>query len=402
MIFVAGGVAVYQGDSREVLKGLGENSVDSVVCDPPYALDTIVQRYGSDKAAPTKAGVYGRSSAGFMGQKWDTGEVAFDPEFWREVWRVLKPGGYLLAFGGTRTYHRLATAIEDAGFIIRDQFGWLYGSGFPKDTDFAAVPGSKSKGGRVVRPEFEGTIYAEGWGTAVKPAWEPICVAQKPLSEGTIHANVRRWGVGGLHIRAAMLPGGRWPANIQHDGSAEVLAAFPVTARPGGDVKGTEPSAPTSAVYADGFKGKPVKRGRRGSGFGDVGAAKGDPVPNGPTYEDGGSAARFFYTAKAGKLDRLGGDHPTVKPVDLMRHYVALVTPPGGTTLDPFAGSGSTGLGAMAAGCEAILIERETKFVDLIKRRLQWVRGEGRLTALEKAKDLDPEKAKGGGLPLFG
>jgi site-specific DNA-methyltransferase (adenine-specific) len=400
--FMAGGVTLYEGDSREVLKTLEDNSVDSVVCDPPYALDTIVKRYGAESAAPTKGGVYARSSAGFMGQKWDTGEVAFDAGFWREVWRVLKPGGYLLAFGGTRTYHRLACAIEDAGFIVRDQFAWIYGSGFPKNTDFAAVPGSKKHGGRKVRPEFEETIYAEGWGTAAKPAWEPICVAQKPLSEKSIAANVVRWGVGGLNIRASMLPGGRWPANIAHDGSAEVLEAFPVTGRPGGDVKGSEPSSPTGAVYASGFKRKALKRGRRGSGFGDVGAAKGDPVPNGPTYEDGGTAARFFYTAKAGALDRLGGDHPTVKPVDLMRHYVGLVTPPGGVTLDPFAGSGSTGLGAIAAGCGAILIEREPKFADLIERRLRWARGEGGLTVQEKAKAVDQDKARGGGLPLFG
>jgi site-specific DNA-methyltransferase (adenine-specific) len=338
-----------------------------------------------------------------MGQQWDTGETAFAVEFWAEVLRVLKPGGHVVAFGGTRTYHRLACAIEDAGFEIRDQLGWCYGTGFPKSHD-VAISFEKSLSFKVDHVEVRDGVpvrvaqwlYRDdrtpmvreapfrhpmanrwaGWGTALKPAWEPICLARKPLV-GSVAENVAAWGVGALNIDGCRISGekpattrgasvkassmsgalggqgrieddglGRFPANVLHDGSAEVVAAFPESNGQQGAVTGDEPSSLTNNVYGQ-FAGRPASE------------------PRGDT----GSAARFFYSAKASKLDRLGSLHPTVKPVDLMRWLVRLVTPAGGLVLDPFAGSGTTGHAAVCEGRRAVLIEREAKFCrDIVQR----------------------------------
>jgi site-specific DNA-methyltransferase (adenine-specific) len=375
-------VTVHHGDSREVLKTLADATVDSVVCDPPYALVSIGKRFGAENAAPAKrvmTGAYARASAGFMGQKWDTGETAFDPAFWVEVLRVLKPGGHLIAFSGTRTYHRLACAIEDAGFEMRDMIAWLYGSGFPKSHN--------------VREDGW-----EGWGTALKPALEPIVLARKPLA-GTVAANVLTHGTGALnidasridapnglsgggqnntvafrtsptgdHARSAEHPKGRWPANVIHDGSEEVISAFP-------DGGGND-------------KRVGVDPGRRPGGFAGVGASSGSTVPNGALYGDAGTAARFFYSAKADAADRCGSKHPTVKPIDLMAYLCRLVTRPGGVVLDPFAGSGTTGMACLREGFDCILIEREAQYVEDIHRRLQHV--EGRDTPLFAASNDEP------------
>lgn len=434
-------VTVHHGDNRDVLRSLPDNSIDSVVTDPPYALVSIQKRFGKPGSAPARGDVYARASAGFMGKQWDTGEVAFAAEFWAEILRVLKPGGHVVAFSGTRTYHRMAVAIEDAGFEIRDQLGWLYGSGFPKSHDVVKGIDAKlgARGGKVargapvrrIRPgadqhkdgsweKLDGREYQpgeyvpgsqeaaawQGYGTALKPAWEPICLARKPL-DGTVAENVLRWGVGALNIDGCRIEGaktpapvgqfrgsdvdatgltgvrdgsadslGRWPANIAHDGSTEVVAAFPEAPGQQGVVKGTEPSSPFVNVYGD----MPSRAGRA------------DP------RADSGSAARFFYTAKADREDRLGSKHPTVKPVDLMAWLVRLVTPPGGLVLDPFAGTGTTGSAAMREGMRCILIEREAEYVEDIHRRIAWVKGEGRLTAQETARKQEGVEA----LPLFG
>jgi site-specific DNA-methyltransferase (adenine-specific) len=384
-------VQVIHGDSREVLKTLADNSVDSCCTDPPYALVSIGKRFGADNAAPCKegkSGVYKRASAGFMGQKWDTGETAFDPDFWREVFRVLKPGAHLLAFSGTRTYHRMTCAIEDAGFEIRDMVLWHYASGFPKSHNMIG--------------EWE------GWGTALKPASEPIVLARKPLSEKTVAANVLRWGTGALNIDACRIDGyatpvferrslenehffgvsgngskrtgvmtnkGRWPANLCHDGSEEVLLAFPESEGQQGEVRGTEPSECHSGVYSGPRDRQPFD-----------------------ARNDSGSAARFFFSAKADSDDRMGSKHPTVKPVDLMRWLVRLVTPPNGLTLDPFAGSGTTGIAAIAEQKRAILIEREAEYVEDIHRRLAHVSGKGPLS--DSVKLRNKQIADAG--PLFG
>lgn len=396
-------VELIEGDSREVLKEFADNSIDSCVTDPPYALVSISKRFGKDGAAPAKVGktgAYARASAGFMGKKWDTGETAFDPEFWAEVLRVLKPGGHVLAFGGTRTYHRLACAIEDGGFEIRDQIGWLYGSGFPKS--------------------HNQTGDWQGWGTALKPAWEPIVVARKAL-DGTNAANLLKWGVGALNIdgcrvefdgaadQASAKPGGkmtakvgalaggvqndnartefvsdntkgRWPANVIHDGSNEVLDAFP---------------------QAPGQMARSSSRERRADQSVYGAMHRGGEVEHEPR-DNGGSAARFFYCAKASRKDRNNGldafeakpllwsagtqnpssfqsegidksaknPHPTVKPTDLMRYLCRLVTPPGGTVLDPFMGSGSTGRGAVMEGFSFIGIEMDASYYDIADARI--------------------------------
>ena len=363
-------VDVICGDSRAVLRTLAPNSIDGVCCDPPYALVSIGKRFGAEGAAPARAGasgVYARASAGFMGQQWDTGETAFDPGFWVEVYRVLKPGAHLVAFGGTRTYHRLVCAIEDAGFEVRDQLAWIYGSGFPKSHN--------------QRGEWD------GWGSALKPAFEPIVLARKPL-DGTLAENLRAWGVGALNIDACRIgqgegtgrageasalrryadrgasnfaarPGprggdarGRWPANVLHDGSDEVVTAFPGAPGARARVKGSEPTA-------NGFSGV-VRYG------GMLARVPGEE----PRDDRDGSAARFFYCAKASKAERMGSGHPTVKPIAVMRWLCRLTTPPGALILDPFAGSGTTGVAARMEGRRALLIEREPRYCGDIERRL--------------------------------
>ena len=420
---------IHHGDCREVMATLDAESVDAIVSDPPYGLS-------------------------FMGKGWDHGVPGV--EFWTEALRVAKPGAHLLAFGGTRTYHRLACAIEDAGWEIRDCVMWVYGSGFPKSHDVSKaidkaagaereVVGSKlgqpgysltdGKGGlygggfgangtgqgecQVTAPATDAARQWSGWGTALKPAWEPIIVARKPLV-GTVAENVLTHGTGAINVDGCrvgidssdleqmsgrsgkrtsphLLRGlaatsweptaaGRWPANLIHDGSEEVVGLFPVTHGAGTFRHGE------NAIFG-GCEGQPKQKQR-------------------PAIDGGGSTARFFYCAKASKADREeglashperdtslkynGGDgfagrtlvdgewvntdkanrtrprnhHPTVKPTDLMRYLCRLVTPPGGVVLDPFTGSGSTGKAATLEGFRFIGIEREAEYVEIAKARI--------------------------------
>lgn len=438
-------VTVHHGDSRDVLKSMPDCSISAIVCDPPYSLQTINKRFakvGRNDKTFSKSGPHQRTARGFMNQKWDTGETAFDSDFWHEALRVLKPGGHVVAFGGTRTYHRLACAIEDAGFEIRDMLAWLYGSGFPKSHDVAKgidkaagreleivpigkpvkrmIPGAEQardgwekNNGREYQPgQFVPSDEAapwEGWGTALKPALEPICFARKPLI-GTVAANVLEHGTGALNIEACRVAGapeptrfdptkhshngwrmdatgeecaanasplGRWPANVVHDGSDEVVAAFPQSA---GQQADASASASASARTSQNVYGAMKKgNGREGEASADRRYA-GDGSTNfaalpGTRRGDSGSAARFFYSSKADADDRLGSKHPTVKPVDLMRWLVRLVTPPGGLVLDPFAGSGTTGMACLAEGFDCILVEREAEYVADIRRRIDHVSG---------------------------
>lgn len=409
--FLDGRITLHGGDNRDVLKTIADNSIDSIVTDPPYALVSIVKRFGGQNAAPAKGNeAYMRASAGFMGKTWDTGEVAFSEVFWRECLRVLKPGGHLISFSGTRTYHRMTCAIEDAGFEIRDMMQWLYGTGFPKSHDVSKgidkaagavrpIVGSRKaddiRGGNLMHrttgendnvhtiditaPATTDAAAWQGWGTALKPANEPICLARKPLSEKTVAANVLKWGTGAINIdgcrvntgpvqkhtrtetitAADSMSGvstgstgsgefvsGRFPANVVHDGSDEVIEAFPYTKS--GTFSGKRNKPKTKGVYGK-FK--------LNDEVGHIG--------------DEGSAARFFYNAKANEKDRAGSKHPTVKPISLMEYFCRLVTPPGGTVLDPFAGSGSTGEAAYNEGFKAVLIEREEEYLADIAARFE-------------------------------
>ena len=374
-------IRILQGDCLERMSDLDANSVDSCVTDPPYHLTSIVKRFGAENAAPAKpgkTGAYQRASKGFMGQQWDGGDVAFQPETWAAVYRVLKPGAHLVAFSGTRTYHRMACAIEDAGFEIRDQLAWVYGSGFPKSHN---QPG--------------------GWGTALKPAWEPICFARKPLI-GTVATNIALHGTGAINIDGCRVPTeeqlsvgagvipmrhdpevprgrsgeasaakryqndgatnfaatpgprggdekGRWPANIIHDGSDEVLAAFPDAPGQQGYVGPEHGDRPSKGIYGD-FGERPPTSPRSGAG----------------------SAARFFYCAKATTEERgVGNNHPTVKPQALMQWLCRLVTPAGGTVLDPFMGSGSTLIAADAEQFNAIGCELSPEYAAIAERRIR-------------------------------
>jgi hypothetical protein len=451
---------LHTGNCLDVLATMPDNSIDAIVTDPPYGL-------------------------AFMGKKWDY-DVPSE-EIWRECLRVLKPGGHLLAFAGTRTQHRMAVRIEDAGFEIRDMIAWVYGSGFPKSLDvskaidkmdaaeeqqarryrftawvrsqgvtakqiddatatnmgghyttsasqpaimtrehletcrhlFQDIPawvetecdkrsvesrnfaerevvGQKTSG---IANKDEGTRHTigaskavdvpitapataaakqwQGWGTALKPALEPITVARKPFT-GTVAANVLQWGTGGVNVDGSRVPcesgQGRFPANLIHDGSDKVVGMFPETG----------PSTTHN-------------RGRKMSGW--INPVDGSESVRGIT--DSGSAARFFYCAKASKRDRDEGcegmeakpagamsgaetrpdrptnhpvrtnHHPTVKPTDLMRYLCRLVTPPNGTVLDPFMGSGSTGKAAILEGFQFIGIDMTPEYVDIARARIE-------------------------------
>lgn len=654
--FLNNRVTLWPGDCLDALAHMEEGSVDSVVTDPPYHLTSIVKRFGADDAAPVipgKTGAYARASAGFMGKKWDGGDIAFRPEVWVAVLRVLKPGGHLLAFGGTRTYHRLASAIDEAGFEVRDAVLWHYGAGFPKSHDVskgidrarddkpdihrvcafvatardtvgktnreidalfgfngmaghwtnsrgpqAQVPrweqwlnlkdfigfsdemdaevwrlngrkgtpgeawgqreviGTREKlesweykgnnvyqtGGDLDRVTITETAPAtdaarqwEGWGTALKPATEIICLARKPLSEGTVAANVLRHGTGALNIDGCRVgtdggtkgcdagpsngilgdglngsfgkpvPGlGRWPANIITDGSEDVVAAFPEsksidTLHPGTErgsqfgqivssarttgytdqgsaarffysaqpneieqvvitwISASEPHQATLLVDTGQLLGRATvaSASKGGSGWstflsgstltelfrrastctirtetssttgsrtwnylislltsaftGDVNyeaviggshaesaasgaqsliitlaetaslpgaspAALGTQLKisvNAASAEQISSTKRFHYSSKADADDRIGSVHPTVKPLDLMQYLCRLVTPPGGTVLDLFAGTGTTGEAAWREGFNAVLIEREEEYQADIRRRMK-------------------------------
>ncbi len=437
---------LFRGNNIFILKSLPDNCIDSIVTDPPYEL-------------------------GFMGKSWDNSGIAYNVELWRECLRVLKPGGHLLAFGGSRTYHRLACAVEDAGFEVRDQIMWLYGSGFPKSLDVTKaidkaagaereVVGTSDngiaggtgehagEGGKYrFRGEFDITAPAtdaakqwSGWGTALKPAHEPIVVARKPLV-GTVANNVLTYGTGALNIDGCRIGTdggtsdqptgvgqrsnnvfgvygacetttvdglGRWPANFIHDGSDEVLAGFPTT---------------KSGLMRAGQK----TRGYDGPSMG----AWGPGVVRSDTYADEGSAARFFYCAKASRAERNAGlegldavvrndgraedlasgnmphnrsnnpkqnHHPTVKPLALMRHLVRLVTPPGGVVLDPFLGSGTTAVAAVQEGFEWIGCELTPEYWPIIEARTKWAEQEkAKPTPAPKAKRSAPKKKTSGG-----
>lgn len=437
---------VINSDLLSCLKLLPDNSFDGVFCDPPYEL-------------------------GFMGKSWDSTGIAFCQETWAEVLRVCKPGAHLLAFGGSRTFHRLVCAVEDAGWEVRDVLMWLYGSGFPKSLDVSkaidkaagaerevvgtkiGIPGyslaadkgrgvacvahgDSEKECQITAPATDAARQWDGWGTALKPAYEPVVLARKPL-DGTVAQNVQKWGCGALWIDGGRIPGikpqvtqgintnvssfnvtkerrtsgdpneGRFPANVLHDGSPEVVAGFPQSDSKGGGGK------PKSGFWGNAGEGKDAKHG------------------------DSGSAARFFYCAKASQKERNawcealpaeeasevtgrlpgspglvmnGGKanpyagitgavrrnvHPTVKPLDLCRYLATLILPPVDRPhgprrlLVPFSGSGSEMVGAVLAGWDDVTgIEREAEYVEIAKARLSHHSGKPPVVLLPEWLDL--------------
>jgi site-specific DNA-methyltransferase (adenine-specific) len=369
------------GDCRASMATLPDASVDAVVCDPPYEL-------------------------GFMGRKWDASGIAYDLEVWRQCLRVLKPGGHLLAFSGSRTYHRMACAIEDAGFDVRDQIMWLYGSGFPKSLDVSkavdaaagaerdvvghgrsgkarnAMAGDFAGEWNVTTPATAAARQWSGWGTALKPAHEPICMARKPLA-GTVAANVLQHGTGAINVdgcrvgddvmvnmpgstnpRIAMGNGrrtdakpttaiGRWPANVLHDGSEEVMDGLREAAR-----------------Y---FYTAKADRADREEVLGDV------PRRIPPAVECQGDYDKKGLNSPRAGAGRTARDlvnvHPTVKPTELMRYLVRMVTPPGGLVLDPFTGSGSTGRAAMLEGMRFVGCELSPEYAEIARARIRYTLG---------------------------
>ena len=401
-------MTILHGNVYNILPTLPDNSIDSIVTDPPYEI-------------------------AFMGKRWDSNGVAFDPEVWAECLRVLKPGGHLLAFGGTRTWHRLACAIEDAGFEIRDSIAWLYGSGFPKSMDvskaidkaagaerttrLAPKAGHENFVGRDNRKSMRetGTLaqdggfsrpwmsdpeaverahwdYApatpeaerwQGWGTALKPGHEPIVVARKPF-KSTVAANVLAHGTGALNIDATRVDMGAEydAARVQRQSadtagmnglgqsgyaSTHEQATYNATGRWPANVVLDE----TQAEVLDEQSGQSQSRiGKPRSA--DSGEGWG-MTATGAEYSDKGGASRFFYVAKAPKSERPRVDgvaHPTVKPLALMRWLVRLVTPSGGVVLAPYVGSGTTVEAAILEGFEYIAIERDEAYLPLIQQRI--------------------------------
>jgi len=332
--------------------------VDSIVTDPPYHLQSIVDRFGKEGSAPAKHGTDGafaRASKGFMGQEWDGGDIAFRKETWELALKLLKPGGHLLAFSASRNYHRMAVAIEDAGFEIRDQLMWLYGSGFPKSHNLG-----------------------DGWGTALKPAHEPIVMARKFI-EGTNKNNREKYGTGGINIDgcrvdldgdkkqatagrrtikwgvneggstyekgtgAVYTETGRFPANIMHDGLQEDWARFFYCPKVSREERNR------------GLDHLPTKKTSSMSGRRNSHDMEGYSIDNDVT-------GRFVTERK--------NIHPTVKPQELMKYLCRLVTPKAGTVLDPFMGSGSTGMAAKDEGFEFIGIEREKEYFEIAEKRI--------------------------------
>lgn len=390
--------SIRQGDALELLRQMGDGEADAVVTDPPYGLS-------------------------FMGKAWDH-DIPGEP-YWSEALRVAKPGAHLLAFGGTRTYHRLACAIEDAGWEIRDSiasFGclaWVYGSGFPKSldvskaidkaagaerevigrrTDRAATPTRDMRGGRLIgasenidlsaitAPATDEARAWVGWGTALKPAWEPIILARKPLV-GTVAANVLAHGTGALNVDGCKITvaDDAYARNCSgdrgHAGTRGKDETRATSIRSGGGSAAAGRWPADVVLDEDAARMLDEQSGTLQSGFMAAGTqreglryrgGRGSRVRN-DTYADSDGASRFFYTAKASSAERHAAGrntHPTVKPVSLMRWLCRLVTPPGGLVLDPFCGSGSTGVAALAEGFRFIGFDNDPESVKTARRRI--------------------------------
>ncbi len=467
---------IIEGDIIAALAQLEDESVEAIVTDPPYDLLQGSRRgSGRSNNPDSPAGRHGTKTGGFMGMAWDATGVAFLPETWEACLRVLKPGGHLVVFGGTRTHHRMWVAIEDAGFEVRDMLLWMYGQGFPKSLDVSKAidkaagadrerlgvrssyrPAANAvrdpKGfqdrsdGFITAPATDGAKKWDGWGTALKPACEPILLARKPLSEKTVAANVLKHGTGALNIDATRIGAeemvesrmsqsvggagvlnansrdvvhgnwkqrpndnpavhvGRWPANVmlqctcddpqplpekarkrrgepsqeqRYDKEGVTnFAAKPGTRREGGGFI-HEPDCPAgmldaqTGILKSGMMQAGQQRNKTKGGGGYHGNMPDEATAVG-TYGDAGGASRFFYCPKATKKERgEGNNHPTVKPLALMRYLVRLVTPPDGVVLDPFCGSGSTLVAATEEGFGFIGVDLNGEYCGIALQRLK-------------------------------
>lgn len=401
-------VRLIRGDCLDVLPLLEDASVDSIVTDPPYGLnkepdpiEVLTHWIAGDD--------YTHRGGGFMGKAWDS--FVPGPSVWRECFRVLKPGGYLLCFAGSRTVDLMGIAIRLGGFEVRDQMQWLYGSGFPKSM---GVSKALDKMGE------DGSAW-EGWGTALKPAHEPIVVARKPF-RGTVAANVLANGTGAMNIDASRIdfasaadqasakPGTTPPSSvggrrgsmagpmgrIEHDNTkgrfpANVLLAHHPECQPTGEeVWDCHPECAVRLLDEQSGSIPPSNRSRRHldrqrPDEGSVTSFDAKAMRRTEGYTDSGGASRFFYCSKTSKAERNAGlpegmknDHPTVKPVRLMEYLVRLVTPPGGTVLDPYIGSGTTAIAAANLGFDCIGIDRDDEgtYIDLAAHRVRHAGGE--------------------------
>lgn len=387
---------ITNGNSLEVLTRFADNSFDSCVCDPPYEL-------------------------GFMGKSWDSTGIAYNVQLWREVLRVLKPGGHLLAFGGSRTFHRLACAIEDAGFEIRDQLLWIYGSGFPKSLDISKAIdkqagaerdvighsvyegrrpnnfGGNKNGGNtygdynaqpqmpITAPATPAAIKWQGWGTALKPAHEPICMARKPF-KGTVADNVLQHGTGGLNVDAGRIgsEGGTRAINseIKENGNvkrwdmSQQGKRNSIESIPSGRFPSNLLLSETAAQDLDESTGQNFSRffyvAKASKREREAGLEGFEPV-SGRELSGGGGVkhpkADAYQARKEGMRKNI---HATVKPIKLMEYLVKLVTPPDGIILDPFAGSGSTGCACARLGFEFQGIELSPEYAKIAEARIQW------------------------------
>ena len=397
---------IINGNSLEVLKSFNQNSIDAIITDPPYGLTSITKRFGKENSTAAKYGKDGsfsRLSKGFMGKLWDGTGIEYNVDFWKECFKVLKPGGYLLAFGGTRTFHRIACAIEDAGFEVRDTLMWLFGSGFPKSHNVGLAidkkNGCSDRGHRIAtasRFHPDGTFEPNGeklppyqartkdaekyvgYGTALKPAYEPIIMARKPI-ENTVADNMLKYGVGGLNIDECRI-------------ESETITSHNA---PKGTFAGGQPNRGSDTSSYKSYEGR----------------FPANVITDGSL--DSLEESRYYYCAKASKKDRDEGledfeekqttdgcirnnketarkfgcnsalrhnTHPTVKPTELMQYLIRLVAPNGATILDPFAGSGSTGKAVMFENRERnknykfIGIELEKEYLPIIVARIKYAK----------------------------
>ena len=366
---------LYVGDCALILPTMQPESVDTVITDPPYHLTPQMLSDGRSSRCCSR-------KRGFMDSTWDGGSASFDVALWGEILRVVKPGGYLLAFGAPRTFHRLAAALEDAGWLVRDCLLWLYGTGFPKSHDI----------GMALRRMSHDDDDWEGWGTSLKPAWEPILMVMKPL-HGSYASNALKYGVAGLHIDGARVGPDRirWVHSGGQGSRIDTSARWPANVL----ISHSEKCQQGSSLWVPSTSRFPSRRGPSGIGAARYGGQIGLPrqiagwerveqwrcEPDCPVRmlaEQHQTATRFFYVDKASRRDRDAGlpagvrnTHPTVKPIRLMEHLCRLTsTPSRGIVLDPFAGSGTTLLAARNCGRRSIGIELNAEYAAIARSRL--------------------------------